>query len=333
MRRYAFVPFILPLILLFIQPAYADCRGCCSHKGGLVCINGVTRCADGSALSQKCLQKGCDVCPEAGTLTTPTPPTSPNTITIASFNIQVFGRSKASKIEVMEILAEIIGQYDIVAIQEIRDKSGTAIKDLEVAVDNLGTDYEFIVGPRLGRTSSKEQYAFFYRTGVIEVTGSYTYSDGNDEFHREPFIALFKVIGKPFDFTVINIHTDPDEATEEINELPAVISDARNHFSEPDVILLGDLNADGSYYRENDNSLPMRSSQYTWLISNSMDTTVATSSNTYDRIIIMSETVEDYVNASGVFRFDQQFELDCEPKEVSDHYPVFAEFSAGNDTD
>ena len=292
MKKYALAPVILLITLLFVHSTYADCRGCCSRRGGLVCINGVTRCADDSALSQKCLQKGCDVCQEAETPTTPTSSTDSNTITIASFNIQVFGRTKASKIEVMEILAETIAQYDLVAIQEIRDKTGTAVKSLEVAVDNLGTDYEFIIGPRLGRTSSKEQYAFFYKTKVIEVKGSYTYSDDNDNFHREPLIAHFKVIDKPFDFTVINIHTDPDEATEEINELPIVISDARSHFSEPDVILLGDLNADGSYYNEDDNNLPLRDSAYTWLVINSMDTTVAASSNTYDRIIITSEAVD-----------------------------------------
>lgn len=232
----------------------------------------------------------------------------------------------------MEILAETISQYDIVAIQEIRDKTGTAIKKLEVKVDSLGTNYDFKIGPRLGRTSSKEQYAFFYKTNTIEVKGSYTFSDDKDQFHREPFIANFKTIGNPFDFVVINIHTDPDEATDEINALPGVISDARNRYSEPDVILLGDLNADGNYYDEDNNNLPLRNSEYIWLIPNSMDTTVADSPNTYDRIIITSASTEDFTNTASVFRFDQQFEMDCEPKEVSDHYPVFAKFSIVNDT-
>ena len=61
----------------------------------------------------------------------PDSPTSPETpgdeITIASFNIQIFGQTKASKPEVMEILADIIRQYDLVAIQEIRDAAETAI--------------------------------------------------------------------------------------------------------------------------------------------------------------------------------------------------------------
>ena len=43
-------------------------------------------------------------------------PSDGATITIASFNIQQFGQTKASKPEVMEILSDIIRRYDIVAI-------------------------------------------------------------------------------------------------------------------------------------------------------------------------------------------------------------------------
>jgi deoxyribonuclease-1-like protein len=330
-KQYAFASIILFAMFFFIHPAYAaDCRGCCSGGGGLECFNGITRCSDGSAISQKCLQNGCDVCPETETTAQPT---GSKTITIASFNIQLFGRTKASNFEVMGILAETIAQFDLVAIQGIREKTGTAIKILEVKADDFGNDYNFIIGPRLGRTTSKEQYAFFYKTSAIELKGSYTFSDKKDKFQRAPFIADFKAKGGAFDFVVINIHTDPDDATNEINALPEVIFDAKNHYSEPDVILLGDLNADGIYYDENNYNLPLRDSKYIWLITNNMDTTVAGPSNTYDRIIITSATAEDFMNIAGVFRFDQQFEMICKPKEVSDHYPVFAKFRIDKDTD
>ena len=45
---------------------------------------------------------------------------SSDSIKIASFNIQIFGQTKASNQEVMDILAQIIREFDIVAIQEIR---------------------------------------------------------------------------------------------------------------------------------------------------------------------------------------------------------------------
>ena len=42
--------------------SYADCRGCCSSHGGVDCIDGVTKCRDGSPLSVKCKSKGCNKC-------------------------------------------------------------------------------------------------------------------------------------------------------------------------------------------------------------------------------------------------------------------------------
>ena len=52
------------------------------------------------------------------------------TLRVGAFNIQIFGISKASKPEVMDVLADIIRIYDIIAIQEIRDKSQTALPAL-----------------------------------------------------------------------------------------------------------------------------------------------------------------------------------------------------------
>src|SRR5437762_3016546 len=42
-----------------------------------------------------------------------------DTIKIATFNIQVFGKTKLAKPEVMQILADTIRNFDVVAIQEV----------------------------------------------------------------------------------------------------------------------------------------------------------------------------------------------------------------------
>ncbi len=256
-------------------------------------------------------------------------------ITIASFNIQTFGKTKAGKPEVMDILAKTITRYDIVAIQEIRDKSGTAIVDLENAVDVLGTEYTVILGPRLGRSSSKEQYAYIYRDDTIEPVGSpYTYSEptGTDPFHREPFMSMFRAKAGAFDFVLISIHTDPDEAEEEIKSLANVLTDAKTQFpGEGDFIILGDLNADCTYYKE-DSANPIPDT--TWLIPDTLDTTVKGTVCTYDRIIVNETTIEDYAGNAGIFRFDTEYGLSFEQaKKVSDHYPVFSEFWVSRDTD
>ena len=256
-------------------------------------------------------------------------------VTIASFNIQVFGKTKAGKPDVMQVLADTITQFDIVAIQEIRDKSGRAILKLESMVDALGIDYTVITGPCLGRTTSKEQYAFMYRTATIEPVGDvYTYTEplGIDLLHREPFIGKFRTLDSCFDFVLITVHTDPDEATAEIHALKTVLDDARTRYSdEGDFIILGDLNADCRYYKETQpNPIPGT----LWLIPDIADTTVKSTVCTYDRIIITTEADEDRTGASEVYRFDTVHDLtNAQAAKVSDHYPVYAEFFTYADTD
>ncbi len=76
------------------------------------------------------------------------------TLRVGAFNIQVFGAKKASNPEVMNTLAEIIRTYDIVAIQEIRNRSQVALPELIEAVNSEGASYSDVVSKRLGRTSS-----------------------------------------------------------------------------------------------------------------------------------------------------------------------------------
>ena len=263
-------------------------------------------------------------------------PKSGETIIIANFNIQAFGKAKVRKTGVMVILAKTITQFDIVAIQEIRDASGMAIRELEHAVDSMGTDYKVVLGPRLGRTSSKEQYAFMYNTKTIAAGESYTFDDSADYFHRDPFIASFNTKKGNFDFVLITLHADPDEATREINTIPMVVRDAQNHFpDEKDFIVLGDLNADCRYFDEDDQASTTRSPEFMWLITNEMDTNLAKSSCTYDRMIITAmNTTEDYAGKSGVFRFDSVFgSTPNMAKKVSDHYPVYGVFYVNRDKD
>lgn len=321
------------LVAFCVGTATADCRGCCSHHGGVVCRDGITQCADGTPLSATCRAKGCTRCADA----TPAPnqrqgkPSRQRpALSIANFNIQVFGIAKARKADVMETLAKTLSRFDVVAIQEIRDKSSEAIKALEERVDALGQDYTALTGPRLGRTASQEQYAYLYRTDTLECLGAYTYDDtARDQFHREPFIAHFRARHGAFSFVLITIHTDPDDATAEIRALSDVVADARVHFpDEPRIILLGDFNADCAYYDEEESVSDLRNDHYLWLITNDMDTNVAASECTYDRIVITSETAPYHAGKAQVFRFDEAFGLS--PKEaraVSDHYPVYALFN------
>ena len=287
------------------------------------------------------------VTPTPSFMPLPTPSASPSSdgnqseeewaLRIGAFNIQVFGTTKASKPEVMGLLGKIVRTYDVVAIQEIRDASQTALPALVDTVNSNGSQYAYVVSERLGRTTSKEQYAYIYNTQTVELTDTpHTYPEPNetDPFHREPYIASFKALGGNFDVTLMVIHTDPDEATEEINALDAVVEYAQSVYAdEQDFIVMGDLNADCSYFDEDSNST-LSSTDYYWCVNNSLDTTTKTTDCTYDRIIITNEAVSDFTGDAGVLRFDTEYSLTTdETTAVSDHYPVYAEFWKDSDTD
>ncbi len=236
----------------------------------------------------------------------------------------------------MDVLSKIIRNYDIIALEEIRDSTQTALPRLLEAINSAGDlRYDYIVSERLGRTTSKEQYAYVYNKQTVQPIGfPYVYPDLNDQFQREPYISEFKVKNGNFDFVMITIHTDPDTATQEINDLPAVVEDARSRYQgEGDFIIVGDLNADCNYFNENSES-PLRSGEYSWVINNSVDTTTKSTDCTYDRIIITAPAKADFTGNSGVFRFDTAYNLNYEKTiEVSDHYPVYATFWNNRDID
>ena len=188
----------------------------------------------------------------------PEPDAEPETVTIAAFNIQIFGRTKRQKDHVMDVLTDIAREFDVVLVQEIRDSSEeTAPTYLEQINQKPGPTYAYIRSPRLGRTTSKEAYAYFYNTESVEfIQGSdHVYQDTDDAFEREPYIASFRSGG--FDFTLVGIHTKPDDAPNEIGNLTLVVlSIQEDNPGEGDIIILGDLNADGGYYDEDEATSP-----------------------------------------------------------------------------
>jgi endonuclease/exonuclease/phosphatase family metal-dependent hydrolase len=251
------------------------------------------------------------------------------TIRVASFNIQVFGTSKSAKPHVMDILARIVREFDIVAIQEIRALDQDIVPNFVDLINSAGRQYDYVIGPRLGRTTSKEQYAFIYDLATIQVDRSqlYTVSDPDDLLHREPLVGWFRARGIPpeqaFTFSLVNIHTDPDETKTELNALGDVFRVVRDDGrQEDDVIILGDLNVD-------DRNLGAlgQVSGISWVISATPTNTRGTSQ--YDNIVFQSQATREFTGRGGVYDFLRTYNLSMEEAlEVSDHMPVWAEFSA-----
>ncbi|MFV2066425.1 MAG: endonuclease/exonuclease/phosphatase family protein, partial [Pirellulales bacterium] len=258
----------------------------------------------------------------------PPPPANRDVIRIASFSIRGFGQQKASNLDVMKILVDIVRRFDLVAIQEIRSTDQQLIPDFVDQINADGHQYDFVLGQRQGRTLSQEQYAFIFDAASLQVDRQACYSieDPEDLLHRPPLVAPFRVRGVPperaFTFVLINIHTDPDEVDTEIDVLADVYRAVRRaSLGEDDVILLGDLNADDRHLGELAHVPAIR-----WVISAAPTNTRGT--RQYDNILFSGRSTTEFTGRAGIVRLDREYGLTVEEAlRVSDHLPIWAEFN------
>eukprot|EP00928_Gymnodinium_smaydae_P090848 TRINITY_DN74560_c0_g1_i1.p1 TRINITY_DN74560_c0_g1~~TRINITY_DN74560_c0_g1_i1.p1 ORF type:complete len:738 (+),score=56.06 TRINITY_DN74560_c0_g1_i1:3-2216(+) len=269
----------------------------------------------------------------------------------STFNIQNFGVSKASRPAVLSALAQTIRHYDIVAIQEISQMpSGngvcgtytmSAICDLLSAVKAAGSqNHRLAISPRIG----DEQYALIYNASKVVFVAESTYPDPDGKHSRPPH-AFHLSVGS-VSLVIALTHTRPTDATVEIQNFPNVLTWLQSEFGNRHMMIVGDFNADGTYFDE-DSDWPgvlARMPGYTLRTGNELDTTVAKSSNAYDRIIADERlqadvakvfVIEKHVNLSHVLvegcrdgyvanSVCSASDIDWSEltKELSDHYPV-----------
>jgi len=252
---------------------------------------------------------------------------------ICSFNVQIFGVNKAKNDDVMNTLGKIFRRYDLCLIQEIRDTKDESIAQLLAAINGKKDDYRMVISDRLGRTNSKEQYAFFYNKNKISVADQFHFDDEayGDLFEREPFVVRFKAPSAAVkDFFIAGIHTAPEDAKAEVGHLVQVYDDAVKRFKITDGVIMGDFNAACSYFAKKywkDN--PLRQDQrFLWLIGDDINTTVGKADCAYDRFVVAGSKLQKFAKNAKTYYYDDDYKISNEDaKLVSDHYPI--EFQIG----
>lgn len=251
----------------------------------------------------------------------------------------------------MRKIASILKDYDLIAVQEISnvreqsdpgcprnqdacpgDKNCGAIRNaLQRHLNAVcGINYEFVFSEQV----KDERYLFIYNPAKVTLEKAELVPDPDDSLPicdptpsstgkmvRQPYKAKFRAGG--FDFVMLTAHTSPEQNLHELEGLEYFFRQAGTE-GEPDVILMGDLNADCSYLKEAD-PIALRGIDRVWLVSDDTDTTVAATHCAYDRIILTPSAVEDFTGRWGIVK--------DVPPTVSDHYLVWAEFYIDKDTD
>ena len=286
-----------------------------------------------SQQNQRVSQSGQSVWPAASAETGPSwrsETQRPDVIRVASFNLDNFDLKKSQSPTTLQCLATIIRAFDVVAVQEVRCLEPHVVPRLVDAINGPAGEFDFVVGPHVGRSELKEQFAFIYNRRRVELHRSelYTIQDPDDLIHSEPLVGWFRVRGvdpsAAFTFTLVNMRTDGTEGeTDRENSLIRSIFDnvRGDQRGEDDVILLGDFQRPVSQLRQ-----AARMPSATFVIAETP--TDPGQSVQRDNIMLDSLATVEFTGRSGVFDFLRQMNLTLQQAQrVSNHLPVWAEFS------
>ena len=251
------------------------------------------------------------------------------TIRIASFDLDGFGPAKLARPEMVRELADILRRFDLTAVQEIRSPRDDTMLRLIDQLNSTGRHYDYIIGPRRGNGAAAEQFAYIFDTATIETdrTSVYTIDDPGRRLSHEPLVAAFRVHGPPpneaFTFTLINAHVEHATTATELDALAdayrAVRGDGRG---EDDVLIVGNLNVDDRHLGPL-GSLPSIATVLT------ATPTTARGTKMCDNMLYNRQATVEFTGRAGVLDVLSELNLTmAQTLELSDHLPIWAEFSA-----
>ncbi|XP_036595255.1 deoxyribonuclease-1-like 2 [Trichosurus vulpecula] len=248
---------------------------------------------------------------------------------VGAFNIRSFGDNKVADPACGSFIAQILAEYDVTLVQEVRDPDLSAVSALLEEINSISEyTYSYVTSEPLGRDNYKEMYLFVYRTETLSVLDSYCYPDPEDVFSREPFIVKFSSPNTAVkEFVLVPLHSAPHNAVAEIDALYDVYLHVIDKWGTDDILFLGDFNADCNYVKQHDwANIRLRTSEiFKWLIPDDTDTTVGNSDCAYDRIVVCGSRLRKCIapNSATVNNFQKSFSLDqTAALAISDHFPV-----------
>jgi deoxyribonuclease-1-like protein len=259
------------------------------------------------------------------------PPAAPlrPTLRIATFNLDGLDEAKLARPQMTDALVRIIPRFDVVALQGIRSKNRGVLVRLVEQVNALGKYYDFATCPTLDGDPGESYNAMLLDLTTVEVDRSTVHSveDPARRFRVKPLVGSFRVRGPPekeaFTFTLVNVLVDPDHAAAELDLLADVFRAVRDsNPAEDDIIMLGDLEADPEHLGKLCH-VPYLTAAVTTVPTTTRGTRLA------DNILFDRLATAEYTGRSGVL--DLIRELDLSPQaalEISEHLPVWAEFSS-----
>ncbi len=242
------------------------------------------------------------------------------TIRIASFKIH--GKGKLNDRKRIQNLAEIIRQFDVVAIQD-DDQLDMTSQIVNYLNQNKLGDYRFV-----DRRDRNRTFAIVFDQGSIVLDHSHWYSvnDPDRLLTHEPLVAWFRARNAPveeaFTFTLANLELDAEKAEQELGHLAdlflAIREDGR---SEDDVLIAGNFKCGDEVLVETKGSDLLN-----WVVAGRATNTESTAQ--MDNIIFNRQATVEYTGQSGVYDFMSRLNTTlASALTISKSMPVWGEFS------
>jgi len=254
-----------------------------------------------------------------------TPPLLFSQPKLLSWNIENLGKSK-SNTEII-FIAETLKDFDIIAIQEVVAGYGgaQAVARLADELNKKGSKWDYTISDPTSSSAYKtERYAFIWKTNKVKKIGkAWLEKKYHLEIDREPYYCTFQYENKKF--TVVNFHAitknrQPEIEIKYFKFLP-------DQHSDLNLIFLGDFNCPQSHTVFN----PLKKMGYQSVFIGQKTSLKKECKNDkclaseFDNIFYQSAKIK--VIDSGVLHFYKTFNSLKEARSISDHIPIWFEFS------
>ena len=264
------------------------------------------------------------------------------TLNVATWNIREFGK-KARSEAAIHYIAEILGQFDLVSIAELRDNLG----DLGKVLTILGPYWRAIYSDAIGDAGGNdERIGFIYDKRAVAFTGFAATAGAprtkvgelylpKFDWWREPFMASFSAGN--FDFVFLAAHAQWGTAAGRVVELKSLaewvdLKKKEKTCVDKDLIVVGDFNIDTPDQLA---ALTSKGLQMPTALKGKTYGTNLAQDKRYDQILHYPDYPQNFSNHAGVVDFYSGGTKDLFPDldktaftfQMSDHLPLWMQIN------
>jgi len=246
-------------------------------------------------------------------------------VSVCAWNLENFGKSKGD--DIIDFVANTVKGFDLIAIEEVvaGDGGAQAVGRLNDILNRKGVKWDYTISdPTVSSSYKTERYAFLWKPSKLKKIGdAWLEKKFNLEIDREPFYANFQAEDKMFTLVTFHAITKKMQPETEIKYFKFIPAE----YPDKNLIFAGDFNCPQSHTVFNPlksmGFKPIFTGQKTSLKQYCVEDECLASE--FDNIFYKSEKV-NFIN-SGIIPFYTNFADLQEARKVSDHVPIYFEFS------